>query len=334
MRLMRNKDVKRFVFLYTLFLLTAAVCTVHISKAATAVLFCFGAVSLVAFVLYTKKRHKDISKLSSKVDSILHGEYNVNLTPDEEGELAVLSSELSKMTLRLREQAEQLSSDKEYLRDQLANISHQLRTPLTSVRMIVPRLEQEGLSPEQRLADAHKADHLLERTQWLIATLLQIARIESGTVSFAEDTIYVAEVIRQAAMPLELLMELRDVSLSLDIPSSVSYVGDRQWSVEAFGNILKNCVEHCSGGAIEVSAEENPIYTQIIISDNGEGFAAEELPHIFDRFYRGSNAVSGGAGIGLNLARMIIAQQNGTVKAENRAEGGAQFTIKLYKGAI
>jgi len=333
-RLMRNKDIKRFVILYTLFVLAASVGAAFISRVAAVLLLGFGAISLIAFVLYTNKRHRDISRLSRQVDSILHGEYNINLTPDEEGELAVLSSELSKMTLRLREQAEQLSKDKEYLRDSLADISHQLRTPLTSVRMIVPRLEQDDLSPEQRLADTRKADNLLERTQWLIATLLQIARLESGTVSFAEDTISIAEVIRQATAPLELLMDIRNVNLSLDIPDSASYVGDRQWSVEAFGNIIKNCIEHCSGGTIEIKAEENPVYSQIIISDNGEGFAEEDLPHLFDRFYRGNNAVSGSAGIGLNLARMIIAQQNGTIKAENRTGGGAQFTIKFYKGAI
>ena len=261
--------------------------------------------------------------------------YHVNLNPDKEGELAILGSELSKMTLRLRERAEQLERDKQYLSDSLADISHQLRTPLTSVRMIVPRLAQENQSPEQRQADARKVDDLLERTQWLITTLLKIARLESGTVQFAQEPVSAQALIYHTLEPFEILLDLKDIRLTCSVENHAAFIGDKLWTAEAVGNILKNCIEHCpNGGKLEISCTENPIYTQIIIADNGPGFSPEDLPHIFDRFYRGSNAVKESAGIGLNLSRMIFSRQNGIVKAENRSGGGAQFTIRFYKGAI
>ena len=130
-------------------------------------------------------------------------------------------------------------------------------------------------------------------------------------------------------------MDLKDIRLTCSVENHAAFIGDKLWTAEAVGNILKNCIEHCpNGGKLEISCTENPIYTQIIIADNGPGFSPEDLPHIFDRFYRGSNAVKESAGIGLNLSRMIFSRQNGIVKAENRSGGGAQFTIRFYKGAI
>ena len=130
-------------------------------------------------------------------------------------------------------------------------------------------------------------------------------------------------------------MDIKDVQLSCNISDSVCFIGDQLWSAEAISNILKNCIEHCEvGGKLEINASKNPIYTEIVISDNGEGFHEKDIPHLFDRFYRGSNAVKESAGIGLNLSRMIITKQNGTITAANKPSGGAQFTIRFYKGAV
>lgn len=335
MKLLRNKEIKQFILLYMVITAAASAIAALISVSAVILVLAICVVSFLLFLIFTGKRYRAISNLSSQVDSILHGEYNVNLIPDEEGELAVLSSELSKMTLRLREQAEHLENDKRYLSDSLADISHQLRTPLTSIRMIVPRLAQENQSVEQRQANARKIDDLLERTQWLIATLLKIARLESGTVQFAQEPVPIESLLRSTLEPLEILLDLKSIGLCCKTENHAAFVGDRLWTTEAIGNILKNCIEHCpEGGKLEIRSSENPIYTEILILDNGSGFSAEDLPHLFDRFYRGSNAVKESAGIGLNLSRMIISRQNGTIKAENRTGGGAQFTIRFYKGAI
>lgn len=334
MNFFRNKEVKLFLFLYLIFTVVASVVAAFINVWAVVLVVVICVISFLLFMFFTKKRYQAISNLSSQVDSILHGEYNINLVPDEEGEIAVLSSELSKMTLRLRDQADRLEKDKRYLSDSLADISHQLRTPLTSIRMIVSRLDNENQSIEQQ-ESIRKVDTLLDRTQWLISTLLKIARLESGTVQFAEEHVSVEALISDILEPLEILMDIKDIQLSCKIKNNASFIGDRLWSVEAIGNVLKNCIEYCSdGGKLEISSLENPIYTEIVISDNGVGFGENDIPHLFDRFYRGSNAVKESAGIGLNLSRMIIAKQNGIITATNKPSGGAKFTIRFYKGAI
>ncbi|MBR2422480.1 MAG: HAMP domain-containing histidine kinase [Oscillospiraceae bacterium] len=334
MRFLRNKEVKQFLLLYVIVAAIATAIASFISLSAVVLVLAICVVSFLLFMLFTWKRYRAISNLSSQVDSVLHGEYDINLIPDEEGELAVLSSELSKMTLRLRDQADRLEKDKQYLSDSLADISHQLRTPLTSIRMIVPRLATDDQNEEQQ-ANVRKVDALLNRTESLISTLLKIARLESGTVQFANEPVQVAVLLRNTLEPLEILLDVKSIELCCRIDKQATFVGDRLWTIEAIGNILKNCIEHCAeGGKMEIIASENPIYTEITIADNGTGFSAEDLPHLFDRFYRGSNAKKESAGIGLNLARMIITKQNGIIKAQNRPEGGAQFTIRFYKGAI
>ena len=335
MKLFRNKEIKLFLFFYLIFAVVASVIAALINVWALALVIVICMISVVLLGLFTIKRYQAISNLSSQIDSILHGEYNVNLVPDEEGEMAVLSSELSKMTLRLRDQAKRLEKDKRYLGDSLADISHQLRTPLTSIRMIVSRLANENQSVEQQQADIRKVYTLLDQTEWLISTLLKIARLESGTVQFAEETISVKTLVKDILEPLEILMDIKDVQLSCNITDTVCFIGDQLWSAEAISNILKNCIEHCeAGGNLEIISSENPIYTEIVICDNGEGFHEKDIPHLFDRFYRGSNAVKESAGIGLNLSRMIISKQNGTITAANKPNGGAQFTIRFYKGAV
>jgi len=334
MNILRNKEFKTFLLIYLLFTLAATVIAAFINAEAVGLVLAICGISLLLFVLFTRRRYQAISTLSSQIDRILHGEYNVNFVPDEEGEMAVLSSELSKMTLRLREQADLLAKEKRYLSDSLADISHQLRTPLTSIRMIIARLANENQSFEQQ-TDIRKVDSLLDRTQWLISTLLKIARLESGTVQFEAEPVSVDALIHSTLEPLEILLDIKNIELCCNIEKDTAFFGDQLWSTEAIGNILKNCIEHCAeNGQLDINASANPLYTEIVIADNGIGFEEKDIPHLFDRFYRGSNAAKESAGIGLNLSRMIISKQNGSITAANRTNGGALFTIRFYKGAI
>lgn len=206
MNLFRNKEIKVFLLNYLLLAIATSVIASFISVWAVILVVSICVISALLFILFTRKRYQAILDLNAQIDSILHGEYNINLIPDEEGELAVLCSELSKMTLRMRDQADRLEKDKRYLSDSLADISHQLRTPLTSIRMIVSRLANEEQSIEQQ-ANIRKVNILLERTEWLISTLLKIARLESGKVQFSDESIIIEALINDILEPLEILID-------------------------------------------------------------------------------------------------------------------------------
>lgn len=287
---------------------------------------------LSAFWIAAWKRYDRIRKLSEKVEEILYGEDGINFLPDEDGELAVLSHRIYKMTVRIREQNGQLRTEKAYLKDSLTDISHQIKTPLTAERLVLKRLRKPELTERERRELLLEAEQLLLRMERLMDMLLKTAKLESGTVEFRRETVLVKDVIQKALEPLEILMDLRGIEAVREVPEQAKFAGDFFWSVEAVENLLKNCLEHTpDGGKLFIKAEENPIFTEIRLRDTGSGFAKEDLPHLFRRFFRGRNASPSGAGIGLSLADRIIREQNGTIRAGNCPEGGAEFQIRIYK---
>ena len=283
---------------------------------------------------FSGKRYSRISDLSDSVDSILHGAENIPLPDSGEGELSILVSEIKKMTVRLKEQSDLLSADKIRLTDAIADIFHQIRTPLTSMNLVVTLLSDEDLDYQKRIRLTRELKRQLERIQWLIESLLKLSKIDAGTAVFESKEVPVKKLLERASEPFLIPMELRGQQLEIT-SGSESYVGDFQWSVEAVGNILKNAMEHTpEGGSIKVTASETALYTELVVEDSGEGFFQEDIPHIFERFYKGKNAGESSIGIGLALSRAIITAQNGTVKAENSPEGGARFVIRFYKNII
>lgn len=330
----RNREVmiSALVFVLISFVFTAAAFLWSAKFGIFTALLCIvlGAVSFV----FTCRRYREIANLSESIDSILHGENYITEEKNTEGELAILESEVHKMVVRLREQQNRLKDEKIYLADSLADISHQIRTPLTSINIIVSMLSEEELSESRKRELLLKLKKLLSRIDWLVTTLLKISKLDAGTIKFTSETVPMKEFINKACMPLQVPIELHGQELT--IKAEGSFCGDLKWSGEAIGNILKNCMEHTpEGGRISVTAEDNAIYTEIIISDSGCGISEEDLPHIFDRFYKGTgDDDKGGFGIGLALANMIVRQQNGTIKAENGEEGGARFIIRFYKCTV
>ena len=286
------------------------------------------------FLRTTRARYRAIAELSDSIDRVLH-DSEINLIAlSSEGELAILRAEIQKMVVRLRQTASALQADKSQLSDAIADISHQLRTPLTSMNLTVSLLRREGVSETRRIELARELQKSLRRIDWLIETLLKLSRIDAGTAKFESARVPVRALIERALEPLKIQMELRGLSAEVSAGDE-TLTGDPAWSVEALGNIVKNCVEHTpSGGKIRIEARETPIFTEIQVSDTGSGFERDDIPHLFERFYRGQNASEGSVGIGLALAREIVARQNGTIQAENRREGGAQFTIRFYKEIV
>lgn len=286
-------------------------------------------------VVSSRKRHREIAQLTHYLEQVLYDSYTMEDFGNEEGELKVLRSEIYKMTVRLREQADALQKDKIYLADSIADISHQLRTPLTSMNLALSLLCREDCPPERRRALLRELTVLLNRMDSLISALLKISKIDAGTAEFQSEPVSVYRILEEAAELIAIPMELRGQTLQVYGDRGATFLGDAMWSVEALGNILKNCMEHMEeNGTMTIHVTENVLFTEIVIQDDGKGIDPEDLPHIFERFYRGKNADSNSFGIGLALSRMIITQQNGTIKASNRFTGGTQFTIRFYKGAV
>ena len=332
-KLLKNKEVRKALLWQLLF--SAAACAVCFFFDIRAVLTAAG-LSLLLMLIYcvsTYRRYQSIAALADDIDQILHGDHAIDFDSYSEGELSILHSEIYKMTVRLREQQQKLINDKKYLADSLADISHQIRTPLTSINLLVERLSATGLSDECRHQLTNELYELLSRIDWLITSLLKISKLDAGTVSFNKETVSLETLIKKSCSPLLIPIELRGQELI--IRAEGNFYGDPAWTSEAVGNIVKNCMEHTpDGGRIEINAAENALYSEIVIKDNGTGVSAEDLPHIFERFYKGKDSDGKSFGIGLALSRMIIAGQKGTVKAENRKNAGAMFTLRFYKGTV
>ncbi len=333
MKFFRNPEWKASLLLHLLLLSLALGAGRFYAPGSLGLLAAFSALFILSHYWITWCRYCKLRQLSDDIDNMLHSQIPIRFEKYREGELSILENELSKMTLRLSEQAQALENDKQLLADSMADISHQIRSPLTSSNLILSLLKDTGLSPGRRQKLQQELSQLLSRIDWLVEALLKMSKMDAGTACLQHAPVSVEELIRCAHEPLEIPMELRCQSLAIHAGTGCAqFTGDLSWSTEALLNILKNCMEHTPpGGCIQVSYLENTIYTQIIIEDNGPGFDKEDLPHLFERFYKGKNASSQSVGIGLALARMIVSQQNGTLKAENRKEGGAKFTVKFYK---
>ncbi len=288
----------------------------------------------VIYMMFALARYKRIRQMSESLDRILHGKDTEMICKCREGDLAVLQSEIRKMTVMLREAAENLKKDKIYLTDSIADISHQLRTPLTSINLMLSMLKEPDIAESRRSELMFSLKHMLSRIDWLIETLLKISKIDAGTAFFENGRVSVKTLIDKSAQPLETSLEIHCQQLISTIGDEY-FTGDLSWSAEALGNILKNCIEHTpNGGSIYVTCEQTNIFTQITIRDTGSGFDIEDIPHLFDRFYKGKNCTESSVGIGLALAKSIIVQQNGTIKALNHPDGGAQFIIRFYFGVV
>ncbi len=286
----------------------------------------------VHFVIQ-RSRYLALQKLSRGLDALLTSGTPLAIREYQEGELFILADQIQKLALRLTESAEAVKADKKYLADSLADISHQLRTPLTAMNLTLAMLRSPELTEEKKLALTTELRGLLNRIDWLVETLLKLSKLDAGMVRLAKQSVSVRELISRSAVPIAIGMDLRSQKLVVSCGEE-RFEGDLIWSSEALSNLLKNCMEHTpEGGTIAVTAQETPLYTQIVVEDTGSGFDSRDIPHLFERFYKGSNATENSYGIGLALARTVIAAQNGTVQAMNGTTG-AKFIIRFYKQVI
>lgn len=337
----RNKEqIVHFVSCIIIVGVMSVLCY-EISVRAAVICLVGGTVLIGITYYYEHRRYQKINELSMYLHQICAGNHSLDIRDNEEGELSILKNEIYKVTCRLSEQSELLKKDKHYLADSLSNISHQLKTPLTSMLMMMDFLKRKDLEEEKRLEFIRSISKQLERIEWLVTALLKLSKIDAGTVLFKKEKVNVSFLIKQATLSLGIKAEVKEQSIIINNHEvwqeveDVSFIGDKNWSLEAIINILKNCIEHTPvGGRINIDFSENALYTEIIIKDNGEGIDQEDLPHIFERFYRGKNASSESVGIGLAMARSIVLEQNGDITVKSEKGIGTKFRIRFYKGII
>lgn len=351
----RNREIARF---------SAGV--LAISAAAVAAAYCFvgdAAAACVAatvilltcvFAVFTHARYQELSLLSSKIDAILNGDRNLSFEGMQEGELSILANELDKMVSRLYLTTDQLERESASLADSLADISHQLKTPMTSMSIMCELMktrvrESSNIDEDDArylLGKLRSVQLLQERVRWLVSVLLKLARIDAGVVKLATQQVDAAVVVKEAAESLAIPFDLANVELVLNLEDGSSYIGDAAWSREAILNVMKNCMEHAGeGGCVEVSVSHDALACRICIQDTGPGISPEDLPHVFERFYRGEDSGEAtatdpsGVGIGLSLAQSLVSAQGGAIKASNARDRdgavlGARFDIVFFSVTV
>ncbi len=334
MKISNNPEIKRFLIITVIPSLLFCIVSAFFSKITALCVFAVSVFLITAFLVFTSQRYKRINRLTETIDRILHGADDINIKSCSEGELSILESDVQKMLTRLRDQRDKLAKERLFLADSIADISHQLRTPLTSINLILSLLQASDVSEERKGELLRELSSLITRTEYLVSVLLKISKLDAGTVQFERKDTDLKELIKKSAEPVMIPMDIKNQALIINA-ENITLHCDFSWCLEAFGNILKNCTEHTpENGTVTVTAEDTPIYTEIIISDNGQGFDVEDIPHIFERFYKGKNSSKESFGIGLNLSKMIISSHNGTIKAENSETGGAKFIIRFYKQVV
>lgn len=290
-----------------------------------AVVFLAGAFLFAGTFLYrNKKEAKRIRTLERYLEQVNTGKAGI-LTVSGEDEFSRLEDEIYKtVTFLYRTRDAAVQAKNEFAKN-LSNIAHQIKTPITAMSLSLQMIKQENGG--KALCQMQKQ---LGRLMRLEESLLLLSRLDAGTLHLKKERTDIFTLLVLAADNLQELLTAAGVTVDIPENGEMAVTADLDWTMEAVSNLMKNCMEHNKGGTIYCTYGQNPLYTEIAIWDEGEGFAKEDIPHLFERFYRGKNAGEGGIGIGLALAKEIIERQNGTIRAKNRPSGGACFEIRIY----
>lgn len=293
----------------------------------TFVFLCLITISFYFFI----KIYRDIKDMTDYVYHSSEGREYEMKNKNQEGQIGLLKTEIMKMTTVLKEKVALLHSEKIFLNDTISDISHQLKTPMTSL-MLLTDLMYNDLDKEKKIEFLDRTNAQLSRMDWLIKSMLKLSKLEAKVIDFKTDKVNINELIKRSISPLLVPIELRNISLNINGDKEASYTGDIEWSSEALSNIIKNCIEHTKeGGTLDITYEENPIYSEIIIKDNGEGIDKDDIQNIFKRFYKGKNSKSDSVGIGLAMAKSIIESQNGDIYVKSKKNRGSEFHITFHK---
>lgn len=330
---MINKDIK-IIVLTGVFasLLFSGVC-LFFNKYCAMLCFILGMIIMSVSLYLTKKRYDKLNELNNYLSLVCSGNYDLNIASNAEGELSILQNNLYKVIILLKTQNEQLEKDKHYLSDSLADISHQLKTPLTSMMVMTDLMKNEKNEQKNR-EFLEVIENQLDKMKWLILNLLKISKLDTGTVDFKNEQVSALDVIEESLKPFMVTIDLMQIKL-INTAENFIFAGDKNWTVEAFGNIIKNCLEHTNkNGTLEIFTEHKSVYDSVFIRDNGCGISSEDLPHIFERFYYGRNSFAESVGIGLALAKMVAEKEKAKIIVNSRENEGTQFEFRFYQAII
>ena len=290
----------------------------------------FGLAFAVLFLGYLKIQKKQTMDIAKRIERINLGDYSLQIDRNSEDELSLLDNQIYRTAVKFREQAENSNKDKENLQKSLSDISHQLKTPLTSIIVMVDNiLDDDDMPLEIRREFLSDIKHNTSTVSFLVQSLLKLSKLDAEAVKFRYEQVEVKSIVDECIKNTAVMAEILGVRLETDC-NDIILNCDRKWLCEAVTNIIKNCIEHSQNGNIKITADQNKLYTKISIKDNGSGITKEDLPHIFERFYKGKNSSDDSVGIGLSLAKTIIEKQGGYISVSSELNKGSEFVIKFF----
>lgn len=297
------------------------------------IIITFDSLIILIFYLYDKNKSKKIKEITKMISKINNRQFDIDINDFNEGELSILKNEISKTTTMLRQVADNSVKDKLNLKDSLGDISHQLKTPLTSITIMIDNiLDNPDMNEKTRKKFLINIKREILNINFLVMSLLKLSKFDANVVKFNKESVYLKDIIIESIKNVSMIKELKNITIKVSGDDNIKLLCDFKWQVESITNILKNSIEHTSEyGTVEVNYSENKLYTRILIKDNGKGIDSDDLPHIFDRFYKGKNGSDDSFGIGLSLSKTIIEKEGGSITVKSTPNIGTIFTIKYLK---
>lgn len=285
------------------------------------------------FIINKSKRTKKINKIIELISKINRRNFDIDIEDYTEDELSALKQEIYKTSLMLRSEADNSLKDKLNLKDSLSDISHQLKTPLTSITIMIDNiLDNEEMDSKTRRKFLINIKREIININFLVQNLLKISKFDANVIKFNKEEVFIKDIVNEAIKKVSALSELKGISIKVSGDKNATINCDFMWEVEAISNIIKNSIEHInSDGFVEINYTKNKVYSRILIRDNGIGIDSDDLPYIFDRFYKGKNTNRDSVGIGLALSKSIIEKDNGSVSVKSTPNIGTIFTIKFFE---
>lgn len=288
---------------------------------------------LIIVNIYYHSRNQKIQEIIKYIEAINNKNYDLKIAENTEDDLSNFRNELYKIAIMLKEQASQSINDKKALQTSLEDISHQLKTPLTSISIMLDNIrENPNMDEHTRQEFIYEISRQINWINWLVISLLKLSKLDSNTAVFVQKEIKVEDLINNVVKNLAIPIDIKQQNVIVNGSSDVMFVGDYNWQLEALTNIVKNCIEHTvENKNIYINWEENNFYTKIAIKDEGVGIDKKDVKHIFERFYKGKNSSENSVGIGLALAKSIIEKDNGYIICSSELGRGTTFEIKYMK---